>query len=41
MSNGMAMPAWFRALRADPAALPVMRPDPEARYNRFDLVLAR
>lgn len=35
-----AMPARFRALRADPAALLVMRTDPEARYDRFDQVLA-
>ena len=35
-----AMPARFRALRADPAALLVMRTDPEARYDRFDHVLA-
>jgi hypothetical protein len=34
------MPARFRALRTDPAALLVMRTDPEARYDRFDQVLA-
>ncbi len=36
----MVMPARFKALRADPAALLVMRTDPEARYDRFDQVLA-
>ncbi|MCU6455766.1 biopolymer transporter ExbD [Sphingomonas sp. A2-49] len=35
-----AMPARFRALKADPAALLVVRTDPEARYDRFDRVLA-
>ncbi len=35
-----AMPARFKALRADPAALLVMRTDPEARYDSFDHVLA-
>ncbi len=32
----MAVPARVKALRADPAALLVMRADPEARYDRFD-----
>lgn len=35
-----AMPARFGALKADPAALLVMRTDPKARYDRFDAVLA-
>jgi len=34
------MPARFKALDADPKALLVMRTDPEARYARFDAVLA-
>ncbi|MGP7795977.1 ExbD/TolR family protein [Sphingomonas sp. CLY1604] len=35
-----AMPARFKALDADPKALLVMKADPEARYERFDQVLA-
>jgi biopolymer transport protein ExbD len=35
-----AMPARFKALRAVPAALLVMTTDLEARYDRFDQVLA-
>jgi biopolymer transport protein ExbD len=35
-----AMPARFKALDADPKALLVMRTDPQARYARFDAVLA-
>jgi biopolymer transport protein ExbD len=35
-----AMPARFKALDADPKALLVMRTDPQARYDRFDAVLA-
>jgi len=35
-----ALPARFQALKADPAALLVMKTDPEARYERFDQVLA-
>ena len=35
-----AMPARFKALDADRAALLVMRTDPDARYDRFDQVLA-
>lgn len=35
-----AMPARFKALDADRTALLVMRTDPEARYDRFDQVLA-
>ena len=35
-----AMPARFKALDADRAALLVMRTDPDARYDRFDRVLA-
>ena len=38
--DGVAMPARLRALGADPAALLVVRTDPEARYDRFDRVLA-
>ena len=34
------MPSRFKALDADPKALLVMRTDPEARYARFDAVLA-
>ncbi len=35
-----AMPARFKALNADRAALLVMKTDPQARYERFDQVLA-
>jgi len=35
-----AMPARFKALDADLKALLVMRTDPQARYARFDAVLA-
>lgn len=35
-----ALPARFKALEADPTALLVMKTDPEARYERFDQVLA-
>ena len=35
-----AMPARFKALDADRSALLVMRTDPDARYDRFDQVLA-
>ncbi|USU09842.1 hypothetical protein NF700_06130 [Sphingomonadaceae bacterium OTU29MARTA1] len=36
----MAISARFKALRANPAALLATRTDPEARYDRFDHVLA-
>lgn len=38
--NDAAMLAPFVALKADPSARLVIRTDPEARYGRFDLMLA-
>ncbi|MBM6576461.1 biopolymer transporter ExbD [Microvirga sp. SRT01] len=39
-TSDTALPARLAVLKADPKALLVMNTDPEARYERFDQVLA-